>query len=122
MFSFFEENKITDNKTSFLSQYSSSNNTYTFTNIAPLITYCIEERKREIIASGGNPNKQEDWKKWESENPDWNKVVLIPVKVESNSNNEVVAISNSLDMESAALKGGTNEKNKLKMQIFYTTF
>ena len=52
----------------------------------------------------------------------WNKVVLIPVKVESNSNNEVVAISNSLDMESAALKGGTNEKNKLKMQIFYTTF
>ena len=122
MFSFFEENKITDNKTSFLSQYSSSNNTYTFTNIAPLITYCIEERKREIIASGGNPNKEEDWKKWESENPDWNKVVLIPVKVESNSNNEVVAISNSLDMESAALKGGTNEKNKLKMQIFYTTF
>ena len=121
MFSFFEENKITDNKTSFLSQYSSSNNTYTFTNIAPLITYCIEERKREIIASGGNPNKEEDWKKWESENPDWNKVVLIPVKVESNSNNEVVAISNSLDMESAALKGGTNEKNKLKMQIFYTT-
>ena len=119
---FFEENKITDNKTSFLSQYSSSNNTYTFTNIAPLITYCIEERKREIIASGGNPNKEEDWKKWESENPDWNKVVLIPVKVESNSNNEVVAISNSLDMESAALKGGTNEKNKLKMQIFYTTF
>lgn len=106
----------------FLSQYSSSNNTYTFTNIAPLITYCIEERKREIIASGGNPNKEEDWKKWESENPDWNKVVLIPVKVESNSNNEVVAISNSLDMESAALKGGTNEKNKLKMQIFYTTF
>ena len=122
MFSFFEENKITNNKTSFLSQYSSSNNTYTFTNIAPLITYCIEERKREIIASGGNPNKEEDWKKWESENPDWNKVVLIPVKVESNSNNEVVAISNSLDMESAALKGGTNEKNKLKMQIFYTTF
>ena len=48
MFSFFEENKITDNKTSFLSQYSSSNNTYTFTNIAPLITYCIEERKREL--------------------------------------------------------------------------
>ena len=46
MFSFFEENKIIDNKISFLSSYSSSNNTYTFTNIAPLITYCIEERKK----------------------------------------------------------------------------
>ncbi len=121
MFSFFEENKITDNKTSFLSQYSSSNNTYTFTNIAPLITYCIEERKREIIASGGNLIKRKTGRNGSRES-DWNKVVLIPVKVESNSNNEVVAISNSLDMESAALKGGTNEKNKLKMQIFYTTF
>ncbi len=62
MFSFFEENKIIDNKTSFLSSYSSSNNTYTFTNIAPLITYCIEERKKGITAAGGDPEKEEDGK------------------------------------------------------------
>ena len=64
MFSFFEENKIIDNKTSFLSSYSSSNNTYTFTNIAPLITYCIEERKKGITAAGGDPEKEEDGKEW----------------------------------------------------------
>ena len=93
-----------------------------FTNIAPLITYCIEERKKGIIAAGGNPDKEEDGKKWEAENPDWNKVVIIPVKAVRNSNNEIVEISNSLSMESAALKGGTNPANKLKMQIFYTTF
>ena len=122
MFSFFEENKITDNKTSFLNSSYSSSNTYTFTNIAPLITYCIEERKKGIIAAGGNPDKEEDGKKWEAENPDWNKVVIIPVKAVRNSNNEIVEISNSLSMESAALKGGTNPANKLKMQIFYTTF
>ena len=122
MFSFFEENKITDNKTSFLSPYNSSNNTYAFTNIAPLITYCIEERKKGIIASGGNPEKEEDGKKWEAENPDWNKVVIIPVKAGTNSNNEIVEISNSLSMENATLKGGTNPDNKLKIQIFYTTF
>ena len=122
MFSFFEENKIIDNKTSFLSSYSSSNNTYTFTNIAPLITYCIEERKKGITAAGGNPEKEEDGKKWDAENPDWNRVVIIPVKAVSNSNNEIVEISNSLGMESAMLKGGTNPENKLKMQIFYTTF
>lgn len=120
MFSFFEENKITDSKTSFLSEYSSSNNTYTFTNIAPLITYCIEERKRGIADAGG------DEKKWEAENPDWNKVVLIPVKAETNgsTSNEIVGISNSLGMESAILKGGTNSSpdHRLKMQIFYTTF
>ncbi|MEQ3331586.1 DUF4270 family protein, partial [Phocaeicola vulgatus] len=55
-------------------------------------------------------------------NPDWNRVVIIPVKAVSNSNNEIVEISNSLGMESAMLKGGTNPENKLKMQIFYTTF
>lgn len=120
MFSFFEENKITDSKTSFLSEYNSSNNTYTFTNIAPLITYCIEERKKGIDDAGG------DEKKWEAENPDWNKVVLIPVKAETNgsTSNEIVGISNSLGMESAILKGGTNPSpdHRLKMQIFYTTF
>lgn len=122
MFSFFEENKIIDNKTSFLSSYSSSNNTYTFTNIAPLITYCIEERKKGITAAGGDPEKEEDGKEWDAKNPDWNRVVIIPVKAVSNSNNEIVEISNSLGMESAMLKGGTNPENKLKMQIFYTTF
>lgn len=122
MFSFFEENKIIDNKTSFLSSYSSSNNTYTFTNIAPLITYCIEERKKGITAAGGDPEKEEDGKKWDAKNPDWNRVVIIPVKAVSNSNNEIVEISNNLGMESAMLKGGTNPENKLKMQIFYTTF
>lgn len=127
MFTFFEENKIADNKTSFLSTYSSSSNTYSFTNIAPLITYCIEERKRGIINAGGQPDNSEDAAKWEKENPDWNKAVLIPVSIEStgsisNGNYQIVGVSNSLGMESATLKGGTNPENKLKMQIYYTTF
>lgn len=127
MFTFFEENKIADSKTSFLSTYSSSSNTYSFTNIAPLITYCIEERKRGIISAGGEPENPEDAAKWEKENPDWNKVVLIPVNIEStgsvsNGNYQIVGVSNSLGMESATLKGGTNPDNKLKMKIFYTSF
>ena len=116
MFSFFEQNKITDSQTSFYASYS-GNNTYTFSNIAPLITYCIEERKKGIAEKGKD--------KWEAENPDWNKVVLIPVKVErSPTTKEVTGISNSLGMESAKLKGGTNpdKDHRLKMQIFYTTF
>ena len=73
-------------------------------------------------AAGGDPEKEEDGKEWDAKNPDWNRVVIIPVKAVSNSNNEIVEISNSLGMESAMLKGGTNPENKLKMQIFYTTF
>ena len=81
-----------------------------------------EERLDRAFRYDANPDKEEDGKKWEAENPDWNKVVIIPVKAVRNSNNEIVEISNSLSMESAALKGGTNPANKLKMQIFYTTF
>lgn len=113
MYSFFEENKITDSQTSFYSSYSSSSNTYTFSNIAPLITYCIEERKRGLAEDSN----------WEAKNPDWNKVVLIPVEVETSTSSsgyvQVTNISNSLGMMSAKLKGGTD---KLTMRIFYTTF
>lgn len=115
MFLFFEENKIIDNKIFFLSLYSSSNNIYIFINIVFLIIYCIEEWKKGIIVVGGDFEKEEDGKKWDVENLDWNRVVIIFVKVVFNLNNEIVEIFNSLGMESVMLKGGMNFENKLKM-------
>lgn len=47
MYSFFEENKITDNISSFITSFTSNSNKYTFSNIAQLITHCIEEKKKE---------------------------------------------------------------------------
>lgn len=43
-YSFFENNKTFDNSTSFIAEFTSSTNTYTFSNIARLITYCISEK------------------------------------------------------------------------------
>lgn len=105
MHNFFEKNEMYDNKTSFLAQFvpsGESANTYTYTNIAPLITYCMNEK-----SEGKNDE-------------DWNKVVLIPVKTETDSNGNITGIKSNLDMESACLFGG--EKTPLKMQILYTTF
>ncbi len=105
MYDFFEKNEVHDNKTSFLTQYVASGesaNTYSFNNIAPLITHCINEKKAN--------NQKEDW----------NKVVLIPVKTETDSNGSIIGIKSNLDMESARLFGG--EKTPLKMQVLYTTF
>ena len=87
-------------------------NKYTFSNIAQLITHCIEEKKK---GEAGDPD-------WVKKNPDWNKVVLIPVKVDFDTNNSIIGVSNNLDMESAELKGGTKAGNELKMQIIYTKF
>ncbi len=112
MYSFFEANKLYDEQTSFLSTLNGS--TYTFSNISSLITHCINERDKGMA---NDP-------KWETKNPDWNKVVLIPVDcdyvTDSNGNTQITSIYNSLGMESAKLRGG--EKDKLKMQIFYTQF
>ena len=105
MHDFFEKNKLSDNQTSFLAQFVSSGeyaNTYSFTNIAPLITYCMNEKAQ---------GKADE---------DWNKVVLIPVQTSTDSNGNITSINNNLSMEGACLVGG--EKTPLKMQILFTTF
>ena len=105
MHNFFEKNKTFDGLTSFIAEYvgsSASANTYSFPNISSLITLCINEKKQ---------GKNE---------ADWNKVVLIPVKTETDSNGTIIGLKSNLDMESACLMGGEN--HPLKMQILYTTF
>lgn len=105
MHNFFEKNKTFDGVTSFIAEYVGSSetaNTYSFPNISSLITLCINEKKE---------GKNE---------ADWNKVVLIPVKTETDSNGTIIGLKSNLDMESACLMGGEN--HPLKMQILYTTF
>ena len=106
MYDFFEKNETFDNVTSYIASYMGSGaeaNTYAFNNIASLITTCINEKKAG------------------KHDADWNKVVLIPVKTETDSGGTTITgIKSNLDMESAYLKGG--EKNPLKLYLLYTTF
>ena len=106
MYNFFEKNETYDGQTSFLAQFVSSGesaNTYSFTNIAPLISYCIAEKAQ------GNQDE------------DWDKVVLIPVKTETDANGNIIGVKSNLDLESARLVGG-EEGKKLQMQVLYTKF
>ena len=92
MNSFFLKNKLNDGETSFLTSFNSNNNQYTFSNIANLLRVCYEEYT-------SNPD-------CETENPDWNKVVLIPVKVTTDSNGYVIKITHDTDIKSIRLRGG----------------
>ena len=63
MYTFFEQNKIVDYKTSFLASYSSSNNTYTFNNIGSLVKHIYEVSDRSykdylipIFIGSNNPS------------------------------------------------------------------
>lgn len=112
LYTFFENNQTFDERTSFLASFNESSNTYTFPNIAKLITHCIHEKQRGEKA---DPD-------WEKKHPDWNKVVLIPVKADTDSNGNIIGVQNTLDMESTRLKGGSDPGNELNLQILYTTF
>ena len=97
LYKFFLKNKLTDNETSYLTSFTSSTNEYTYSNIAGLFKSCYEE----YINSGLSLEE------WEAKNPEWDKVVLIPVTTTLDSNGSVVKIIHDISISSMRLRGGT---------------
>ena len=107
---FFLKNELTDGESSYLTSFNSSNNQYKFSNIANLLRKCYDEYME------GTKNDPD----WESKNPDWNKVVLIPVKTVEDSNGYVVKITHDTDIKSIRLRGG--DSYKIPIEIISTKF
>lgn len=101
--SFFANHKVADGKTSFLASFNASSNTYFFSNIARLISYCYEERKNQTEVD-----------------EDWNKVLLIPVTTTSNTNGNVTSVTNEMALTSVRLQGGANDR--IPIQVVYTRY
>ena len=106
MYSFFEQNKVADYKTSFLATYNSTYNTYTFGNISNLIKH---------IHKTADKSKE-----------DWNKVVLIPVTVtydQSSSTTTITKVSHDMSLSSTRLVGGSaNPYGTIKISVVYSKF
>ena len=104
IYSFFEQNKVADYKTSFIAYFNSTYNTYTFNNIGSLVKYLDNNADRS--------------------NPDWNKVVVIPVTVTLNSStNEITKVTHDMSMTSVRLVGGSqNSYSPLKISVIYSKF
>lgn len=97
MYKFFLKNKLSDGETSYLTSFVNSNNEYVFSNIANLFKHCYKEYTEGV-------QKDSDW---ETKNPDWDKVVLIPVTTTEDSNGSVVKILHDISISSMRLRGGT---------------
>lgn len=97
MYKFFLKNKLNDGETSYLTSFVNSNNEYVFSNIANLFKHCYREYTEGV-------QKDSDW---ETKNPDWDKVVLIPVTTTEDSNGSVVKILHDISISSMRLRGGT---------------
>ena len=137
--SFFEENKVRDNITSFTTTHNAfATNQYVFSNIARLVTTCINEKqaaKKAAKEKAGSSWNETEWEKtWNKENEDWDKVLLIPVSItydsstSSSGNKTITGIQNDLKPGYAKLKGGPKENAKgevespLKIEVTYTSF
>ena len=106
LYSFFENNRLTDDKTSFLATYSSKYKNYTFNNISTLI---------DAMWSKKNKTKN------------WNKAVLVPVQLATqttssyySSSTTVVGIANEMNINSVRLVNSSNQNYAPRISVIYS--
>ena len=109
MYNFFLKNKSYDKITSFYTTFNKTYNQYVFNNISRLINYCYAEYEKNVAI---DPD-------WATKNPDWNKVVLIPVTTTTDSNGNIVGITHDLKMSNVKLLGGDD---KVAIKIITSRF
>lgn len=119
MKSFFEDNEVYDNYTSFLSTYSSTSNSYSFSKLNRLVSTIFNEIREQ------KEKGEEAWEQWKADNPNWNKVLLVPVSTETDTQGNVIGVDNDLSVNSAMLVGGldlneADESEKIQIDVIYT--
>ena len=113
LYTFFENGDNVDYKKSFIATYSSSTNQYTFNNISGIITYMADIKKKGLAENSN----------WLNEHPDWNRVVVIPVSVTTNSSSQIVKIVHDMSLTSTKLVGGSeNPYEPIKINVIYSKF
>lgn len=137
--SFFEGNKIADDKITYLATMTSSSssestatNAYSFNNISNLITYMNNIRKKDI---GEEPADMEsdEWRawdikreQWEEQHPNWNKVLIVPVTatyVTISTTQQLVKVENDMSIaETKFVRGDGTENSKVKINVVYSKF
>jgi hypothetical protein len=95
---FFEKYRVADNKTSYVTTFSATGNTYTFSNIAQLINKCIKEKKSGKASAN------------------YNKVLLIPVTTTYDTSKNLVKLNHDFSFNQARLVKNTS------LNIIYSRF
>ena len=114
---FFKNSELSNGRTSYYTAYSSSTNTYSFTNISNLVTI-MGNQKVEGLKS--DPN-------WVARHPNWNKVVLVPISLtitgaSTYSTGTTTAMSHNLSLSSTRLVGGSASDTPIKLNVVYAKF
>lgn len=109
LYSFFENKNLPDNMQTYLATYDNTRNTYAFNNIAGLVL-AMYKAKRD----------------GKSTTDSWNKAVLVPVAVTTNtssSSTTITNVSNEMALKSTKLVGGAdNPHKKIEISVVYNKF
>lgn len=102
---FFKNKQLPDNITSFVSVFATSYNSYTFSNISSALTYLQRMRNQGagIKPTDNQSTIQAKTAAWEAQNPDWNKMLLVPVNTNTNSFGNIIDIYNDFSLSSTKL-------------------
>lgn len=128
---FFEDEELPDSKTSFITSFSSSDNAYTFSNIARLVTICKNQRDQDagVLSTDTEAEREAKYARWEQDNPDWNKFYVVPVKAEyttittgvGTSSQKLLRVRNEMGLYSTRLIRG-DENGKIQISVIYSKF
>ena len=129
LYGFFEDSKVADGQTSYISSYTTKENSYTFNNIAALVSNIYATRKSGAGIKSGDSQAtiKAKYERWEAQNPKWNKVMLVPVTTtysqQSNgyTTQQVLSrVRNDLSLSSTRLVGGNT--GDIKISVIYSRF
>ena len=114
---FFEKSRNSDNLTTYTTNYNSTTNLYSFSNISSLVTMM---HKQKIAGQKIDTN-------WSAHHPDWNKVVLVPIKLKtstsSTNSTTITGYEHCLTIASTKLAGGSdNPYDPVRIKIVYGKF
>jgi len=110
---FFSKNSTADKTESFVASYSTKFGTYSFENIAAMVEKIYSDRTDWLEQNGG------DIAAYQQARPDWNKLVLIPVSVSTDSRNSAISYSVDIKMHQVKLLGGDTP---IKIKTIRTRF
>lgn len=127
---FFAQERLADNAHTFLSTYNETTGGYLFGNISKLLTLLkIERDEGAGVAAGDSPEVRADkYAAWEAAHPDWNKMLLVPVRAEYNATTNaygqttqsLLRVRSDLSLSSCRLEGG--DFSGLELSVIYSRF
>lgn len=126
---FFENKRLPDSETTYLCEYADKSSAYTYTNIAPLISYIRQQRDDEagVTETDDELTRYAKWAEWEKAHPDWQTFELLPVKADfmtqssyyGGTTKTLVGVQNDYNMHSVKLEGGDNS---IQLNVIFSRF